>query len=168
MHWIHISPHKLLHPQHYLPSDLPSHSRGRRLGLLTVLQTPSFSIPTVWIHCKCEAEGIPTFQRAPATLRNQNMASMTLSSTGTSDFLPLFLKSFSSYFWGTDLICMLQSPKIHGFHHKNIDMWYASNSFLIKWNNLIVRYPTSFSFPSYCLLMRSNTKLMGVRSFLKV
>lgn len=92
------SPHELLHSLGYLPSDLPSHSRGRRLRLLTVLQTPSFLIPSVWIHWKCEPEGIPVFQRASRVLRNQDMAFMTQNSTGVSDILPLFLKSFSSYF----------------------------------------------------------------------
>lgn len=41
-------------------------------------------------------------------------------------------------------------------------------SFLIKWSTLIVWYPTNFSFPSLCLLMRPIAKLMGGRLFLKV
>lgn len=85
-HWIHISPPKLLHPLCYLPSDLPSHSRGRRLGLPTLLQTPSSPAPS---QREPEAGGIrisPSNSSPPKGLPqlqwHQDMAFMTQNGTG--------------------------------------------------------------------------------------
>lgn len=141
MHWIHISPHKLLHPLCYLPSDLPSHSRGRRLGLPVLLQTPSSSALAASIQREREAGGT---RISPSNSRSSQRAPPASVAPGCGlhdikqhrNFLIFFLcflgisvPTFREQTW---TVCMLQSPKIHGFHNKSNDTWYGSNFILNK------------------------------------
>lgn len=147
MHWIHISPHELLHPL-LSPQGSSFPQQRKKAEPPHCAANTLLSIPDVWSHCKREPRG----SRPSKGLHPFWGTGIWTSWHRTAQefliffhfFLQISVPTSRELTWS--VCCSPQNP---WFPSQTLTCDKQVTSILIKWNHLILLYPTSFSFLSF-------------------